>query len=699
MNEKKLFLAEDLQKKRRLVNWWMSWEDLNWPSADGQERIKRRAAALAEAGVTTAILFGCHFRWDYLPYFTLLHDHIAAITEELHQYGIEFYDRHSVNLVHRYDTREEMRHVMLHSGPHLPFSPSREAAAAWKYKGKLLNDWRMIDVRSRTPLYYPQYAAEGFCYRNPDFVEAYCDYASRLVAETGIDGLAAEDPVHYMHYISCACPHCRAELKRRTGQDLPAADDRSFWGNWENPAWRAWIDLRYDAGREFFEKLTARLPAHFPVTTCGANSAAPTSNGKASDARSFLRGGSNYAHAEWSGNTPPYKHDPVTVNTPLVDQMVGASHHQAVAKEYGARCFTTGYGFTEPSANIIWALNKVMDLDCCFSTLKARLGLPQSVLNTLPTEADVIGSAYRFERDHAELFAGKQIGQMGVYFSYETRNHTCFGNMNKGYYKDFSAALRLLFAKGISAHTVFDFPQNAAEYPLILVPSPAAMTDGERAALDCYLTAGGKVIVCGPADLPDCKHSWVLPTAPTLESPDKFFSTIANGVWHKAADWITKTELAPSTDPNVWQAPRAGLQYNPHRLCDGAISHTVAALCSELAKPLPIGITEADGYLSTVFEDERGYTVHLLAEDYDTDIDHHLDEIRFHRSRVNYVNKVEPVGITDTVCLRADAAPTVYTPFNGGESVIAKTAAGYSIRLPEKTAYAILRFAKGQERN
>ena len=48
MNEKKLFFANDLQKKRRLVNWWASWEDLNWPSADGKERIKRRAAALAE---------------------------------------------------------------------------------------------------------------------------------------------------------------------------------------------------------------------------------------------------------------------------------------------------------------------------------------------------------------------------------------------------------------------------------------------------------------------------------------------------------------------------------------------------------------------------------------------------------------------------------------------------------------------------
>ncbi|MBO5269793.1 MAG: hypothetical protein J6B77_03335, partial [Clostridia bacterium] len=473
-------------KRLRLVNWWLSWNDLNWPNADTEERIKVRAEAVARADANAVILFGAHFRWDYLPYFTLLHDHIAAVVEELHKYGVEVYDRHSVNLVHRYDTREEMRHVMLHSGPHLPFSPSREAAASWEYKGKRLNDWRMIDVRDGSVLFYPQLAAEGFCYRNPDFLAAYCDYAKRLAKDTGIDGLSAEDPVHYMHYISCACPHCRAELKMRTGMDLPPVSDRSFWGNWENPAWKAWIDLRYDAGKAFFERLRPMLPEKFRITTCGANSASPSCNGKASDARMFLAG-SNYVNAEMSGNTPPYKHDPVTANIPIPDRIVGASHHRAAARERGVRCFTTGYGFTEPSANIIWAVNKLLDLDCCFSTLKARLGLPDHILAQLPTESDVIGRAFSFEKTHPELFSGAQVGQLGVYFSYETRNHTFFGNLNRGYYKDYSDTLEMLSRAGINAHTVFAFPRDTKEYPLVLLPSAAAMTEEEITALHAYL--------------------------------------------------------------------------------------------------------------------------------------------------------------------------------------------------------------------
>jgi len=678
---------------RRLVNWWVRFEDLNWPSPDNRDRVKMRAEKMAEANVTTAVLFGAHFRWDYLPYFTLLHDHIAFIAEELHRYGIELYDRHSVNLIHRYETAEQMRHVMLHSGPHIPFSPSWEGAAYWEYKGKKLNDWRMIDVRTRKVLYYPQYAGEGFCFRNPDFLESYCDYVKRLISDTGIDGLAAEDPVHYMRFASCACPHCREALKRRTGMDLPPVEDRLFWGNWENPAWREWIDLRYAAGSNFFSVLKPILPENFPVTTCGSDSAGPTMNGAASDARAFMTG-VNYVHSEWSGNTPPYLHDPVTANVPVANRVVTASHHLAVAREYGARCFTTGYGFTEPSANIIWALNKLMDQDCCFSTLKARLGLPQRILDTLPEEYDVIGRAFTFEKEHPELFEAKQIGQVGVYFSYETRNHTLFGNLSKGYYKDYAATLRTLFAAGLSPHTLFSFPETAKEYPLVLLSSAAAMTEEEKKALDRYLAAGGKVIVTGPCALEQCKNQWVLPTKPEIEDPQDFFDVIDHGVWMRSAPWVSGMTVAPLSDPDGWKEVREGLWYHPQRISEEKIAAEVLERCKGWCKPLSVSFSRSEGYMVTAFENEGGVTVHLLAEKYDTDIDHHLDEIRFHRSRVNYVNRVEPIGVTRTLCGNAEAAPKVFLPLNdeGAEVIFEK--GSFTVNLPKNCAYVLLRFEK-----
>lgn len=689
----KIFRKEDLNTRHRLVNWWLRWDDLNWPNHDGYDKIKYRAEQLAEANVSAAIIFGAHFRWDFLPYFTILHDYIATVAEELHKYGIELYDRHSVNLIHRYDTKEEMRHVMLHSGPHLPFSPSREAAASWEYQGKKLNDWRMIDVRDRSVLYYPQYASEGFCYRNPEFVEAYCDYAKRLVADTGIDGLAAEDPVHYMHYISCACPHCRAELKRRAGIDLPSIEDRSFWGNWENPAWKAWIDLRFDAGREFFQKLQPSLPENFRITTCGAGSATPGALGSANDARCFIEG-SNYVHLEMSGNTPPYKHDPVTANTPVSAWITNFSHHQAVAKEKNVRCFSTGYGFTEPTANIIWAVNKACDLDSCFSTLKARLGLPEHILRELPTSAEVVKNPYGFEKEHPELFDASQIAQAGVYFSYETRNHTCFGNLYRGYYKDYVATLRLLFRAGISAQTVFSFPKDASEYPVIFLSSAVLMTDKEKKEMDVYLQNGGKVIVTGPSAIDGCETDYVLPTHPEINDPNEFFSTIANGVWHKSAAWITDTDIAPSKMADEWSEPRQGLFFHPHRISAKTDSEAALELCRKYMKQIPVTVVDAKGYLITLFENDENIIMHFLAEDYDTDIDHKLDEMRFHRSRVNFINHVEAIGVTDTLTLRSNVAPEVYIPFGEQGSSVEMRDGICSVSLPHHTAYAILKFKK-----
>ena len=683
-----------ITERKRIASWWLRWEDLNWPNSDVHDSIKARAEAMARANVTTAMIFGTHFRWDYLPYFTILHDYLATVAEELGKCGVELWDHHSVNLVHRYDTREEMRHVILHSGPHLPFSPSREAAASWQYRGKLLNDWRMRDVKTGDILYYPQYAAEGFCIRNPDFVDAYTDYVSRLVRETGITGLSADDPVHYMHMSSCACPHCLAAMRERTGLDLPPIGDRSFWFNWKNPAWHEWIDLRFEAARSFFERLGKVLPEGFRLTTCGTNSAAPFANEMAADARLFLAG-TNYVNLEMSGNTPPYKNDPITVNVPIASRLVGSSHHRAAAKERGVRCFSTGYGFTEQTANVIWAVNKMLDSDCWLSTLKDRLGLPEHILRTLPNEWDIVGRAFGYEKEHPELFEGKSIGQLGVYFSYETRKHTFFGALDRGYYADWRATLETLFGVGISPQTIFDFPSDPGEYPIVLVPSPAALTAKELEALDRYLDGGGIAVVYGPAAIPGCTSKWMLPDAPDDKGePESYFASVPNGVWLSIPEWVRETSFAPTGEAEDFREVRRGLLYSPARITDGRITEDLLTIVRKHMKPMPIEILRADGYLITFFETEDFYTVQMLAADFDTDVDHKLDDMRFHRSRVNFINKVEPVGVSLSVTLAAEAPPEVYTPFGSGAESVVPGDGIYTVTFKEKTSYAILRFKK-----
>ena len=248
----------------RFVSWWIQWSDLNWPNPDNFDAIRRRADLMAESNASTALVFGTHFRWDWLPYWEILHDYLATVADELHRRGLKLFDHHSTVLIHRYDTREEMRNVILHSQPHLPFSPSREAAATWTFRGRRLNDWRTVDTVTRRTLYYPQYAAEGFCHRNPEFMDSYREYVKKLLADTHVDGLMCDDAQHFMHYRSCACPVCLAAFRERAGIELPDADDATFWGNWDNPAWKMWIDLRYEATTEFQRAVRSVLPPDFP---------------------------------------------------------------------------------------------------------------------------------------------------------------------------------------------------------------------------------------------------------------------------------------------------------------------------------------------------------------------------------------------------------------------------------------------------
>lgn len=674
-------------ENHRMTTWWIRWEDLNWPTPDNLDRIKARAEAFAKADVSAAIIFGAHFRWDFLPMFPLLHDYIAQVAQELHKYDIKLFDHHSVNLVHRYRTREEMRRVMRDSGPHLPWCPTWEAASTWEYEGKRLNDWRMIDVRSGEPLYLPQYTGEGFCHRNPAFIDAYKSYLKQLIADTGIDGLSADDAMYYGGMNACGCPHCREELKKRSGIDIPPVSAKSFWGNWDNPAWNHWIDLRFDATGEFYRSVSEILPKDFMLTGCGSDSAAALAVRNATDARQFLRG-CNYVNLEMNGNTPPYKHDPATVNKPIPFRLTTASHHQAAARETGVRAFNTGFAHVPETANIAWAISKFLDADAWIMVLKPRLGLPQHILDRLPDEEDIVGPAFHFEKSHPDLFRGDFVGQLGVYFSQETRNHTLFGTLLHGYSADFSGTLTALLREGICPHTVFTFPETPDRYPLIVVPSADKMTDAEKTAMERYLSAGGKIIATGPTAIPHCKHSWKLPNR-YEGAPLDFFPSCPNGIKPVLPNWYRNLPLPQCADPNSWQTPREGLFYHPHRQPEDLIS-----MCRQFTKPLPVTLLSAKGYLCSTFEADDQFTVHFLAEDYDTDIDHELDQMRFHRSRVNFINKVVPIGIDGVLQLRTAATPKVYTPFCQEPATVTRDGSICTITLPQNCSYAIVQFQK-----
>ena len=217
------------------------------------------------------------------------------------------------------------------------------------------------------------------------------------------------------------------------------------------------------------------------------------------------------------------------------------------------------------------------------------------------------------------------------------------------------------------------------------------MNEKEIAAAEKYLASGGKIIATGPSAMPGCNSGWVLPTS-VPDDPWESFLTVPDGIRPVDAPWTTQIKLPECADPDAWSEPEEGLFYHPHRISSGVNLEGVLERCRRYMKPMPIKVLEAEGYLTSMFQKEGQTIVHFLAEDYDVDIDHKLDEMRTHRSRLNLINHVEPIGVSGVIRMEADRCPKVFTPFNseGGKAELKDGVC--TVTLPEKCSYAIVQF-------
>lgn len=661
----------------RMVSWWINWHDLNWPSPDNYDLIKKRADQMATANVNVATVFGSHFRWDFMPIWEVLHDYMAAVAEELHKRDILFFDHHSADLVHRYDTRQEMRDVKIHSSPHLPFSPSRRAAASWEFKGHRLNNWRMRNVLDNEILYLPQYTAEQFCYNNPEFIESYLEYVKELVRETGIDGLMCDDIIHFMGYYSCACDCCKKLFVERFGFELPNPYNRSFWGNWNNPVWNEYIDMHFESNGNFLKKVRSVLPQDFPMMSCCSGSNRPFHVNTGQDVRQFNRA-CNLVHLEMCGNTPPWDEDEVCWSHPIVKRLAEASHHLGVARQKNYRCIGQGYGFTEASAGIIWAFNKMIGADCWFSTLKGRLGLPESILAKLPDDASPVGTSFAFEKNHPELFSGKAIFQLGIYFSYETRNHSFFGNQEDGMCRDMADTQELFFTSGFGAETVVEIPKNAEEYPLLVLPSVALLKDDEISAIKRFARSGGTVLATGPFGFGEAANVWEIPMQSKKD------------IWTDG--WMNEAVPSPGL-PAQWHKLEEGIFWNPTRLQDGNLNDSLLKKATDLIRPLPFKLIRSKGFLMIPHYDAKNssYCLHFLSAEYDVEIDKKLDSIRFHRSRVNLITKSAPSGTDGIIELESDLKAEVFSPLTENHPETRGHPPRLWVELPPDCCYTIIK--------
>ena len=440
----------------RAVSWWITWEDLELGNLGLRDKIHRKADEICNANADTAVIFGAHFRWDFLPYWNTLHTFMRWVSDALKERGIGFFDHHSCTLTHRYDTLDDLPKLMYTYLHHLPYVPSREVAADWRFNGDYLNSWRMHDAFTGQPARVPQYSAEQFCFNNPGFREGYRLYMKKLLEDTGITGLMCDDVIFFGGYYQCSCPFCQAKL----GFKLPPASDRSFWGNWDNPQWRQYLAMRRSSIGDFLKFVKASLPEGFPLMSCCSSCAYGGVNYSAHRAQELLQG-DNILNLEVVGNVPGDVRSHLATN----------SFHSGVAKEYHVPVVSEGYGFYPDTAGHLWALNNLSGFSTWFSTLKGHLGLPAEEIRQLPNDAEPATAAFHFEKMHPELFKDAPEYACAVYFSENTQFNCYFGACEEGYTGDYRRLIGELYSSGLSAETIFHFPSSASEIKCVILSS------------------------------------------------------------------------------------------------------------------------------------------------------------------------------------------------------------------------------------
>lgn len=481
-------------KNYRSTSLWFHWSDAIYPDKGIEAQILTKAKKCREAGINLVIIFGFHFRWDYIYIWDRVHELFKFTCETFHKQGIQVFDHHSANLTHRprdiqgkWDIYEKNRH-------HVPFYPSASAASELTFNGTKLNDFRMIDVVSGEPCYLPNYTAEIFCMNNELFRGGYKNYLKKLFSQTGIDGLMCDDIIYYPQWHGCACQYCKNKFKTHYGHALPPSGDDSFWGNYESPVFRDWVRMRYQDSGDFLAMVRDEIGSEVPLLSCCSSSVCKAVDAGALNAGILAEAG-NHIMLEMCG-------DIVGLDGGFYHRLPDILYNQGISQRKKIPSLGLGYAFYPDTAFFVWALDKLMGASTWVSTLKGRLGIPEENLGHLPDEWDIVGEGFNFEKKYQKLFTANPDNRIAVYFSFDTK--TMYGDSEVHYAGRFSQVVQYFFRKN-AGFDVVDVVPAPDKYPFLVLCNAVCLSSATRAQLNSYVQNGGTIIAGGACGLRDGK--------------------------------------------------------------------------------------------------------------------------------------------------------------------------------------------------
>ena len=493
----------------RVASWWCTLEDIQWPQKDIRDKIKRRAAAFAEAKIDTAINYGFHVRFDFSNYFGQLHGYQAEVCNELHKYGIKFLDHYSCNHVERPRNEKELMKLAKGQRHHTLLFHDEVAAKHAQYEGYKFQDICQVDLRDGGRGYTPIYQFETFCHNNPNFLDMHRKYLERLMKEVPMDGIEVDDMCDYAGLYVCGCKYCRERFQREYGREIPPLTDKSFWGtiksefnggNYDNPAFRDWIRMRTASVADHV-KMVKEVIGNKPLMTCCASSGPVLLNALTLNLESMA------PHLDL------FMLENVGINVNSVDWTkmdAEALVQKDMAEKRGkAPAMAISYTIYKDGGYLGWALSRFWGVSNWSSTQVGRLESdPPDAMNT----EDVVGPYNRWEVANSDLpyWEGKDLEEVRLVSNKYCRDNGYRNEENKEHWDSCLAwskhllqhnvGYRFLMAEELSnARTL-----QSAETPLIL-DNVGCVSDAQFKAIEAYLRKGGTAWVALPFGTHDDK--------------------------------------------------------------------------------------------------------------------------------------------------------------------------------------------------
>lgn len=585
----------------RAVSHWFNWSDLDYPSSEVESKIDKLALDASQSGVNLAMVFGFHFRWDFIYCFDTLHKLLKYTADAYHRYGIKVMDHHSAVLTHRPPNWAGRINTSIRNHHHVPLTPSPEIIPFLQYEGTLLNSWRQKRVDKDDAAFIACYQAEHFCVNNPDFRHAYLSYAKRLFAETGIDGLMCDDVIYYGHWSVCGCPHCRSKF----GTPLPPPDDAGFWGNYQNPLWRKWVDMRYHDAQDFLQLVRGVIGPDALLTTCCSSSTRKALDASGMD-MALLNPPLSMTMLEMCGEIAGGK-------AGLTARMPDILLHKAISERRQIGCLGLGYAFYPDSAFLVWSLNQFFGADTWVSSLKGRLGISDRAAEALPMEPELVKEAYNFECRYPHLFNSESAAEIAVYYSNSSKVFN--GDCEDDYCTGYANLIEELFTRDISMAVVDEIPE-AERYKLLILADCGCLSAGQRQALTAYLEQGGQIIATGllgsfdetgnPVPAPWLVNYTIPPVDRSSRKTDTFFE-----MWGHEPKREVAGMLEAASD---WQELKscAGILYwNRIRLHVGGHARVVREKIQTLVKPL-LTIDKPDNLNYQIYYSGESLIIHFM---------------------------------------------------------------------------------------